>query len=79
MSAPQSAVTARNERINRRLHERVPVDCQVRLCWQETPGVGSEILYSLAGAAVTGQNPEIPTPIEEGTLGIPTAPVEVGA
>jgi len=26
MSAPQPAVTARNERINRRLHERVPIE-----------------------------------------------------
>jgi hypothetical protein len=43
MDAPQSAplqtrVTARNERINRRLHERVSIDCQVRLCWQDRQG-----------------------------------------
>ena len=43
MSAPQSAplqtrITARNERINRRLHERVPIDCQVRLRWQDRQG-----------------------------------------
>jgi PilZ domain len=37
MSAPQSALT-RNERINRRLHERVPINCQVRLCWQDRQG-----------------------------------------
>ena len=38
MSTPQSVVTARNERINRRLHERVSIDCQVRLCWQDRQG-----------------------------------------
>jgi hypothetical protein len=43
MSAPQSVplqqrFTAGNERINRRLHERVPIDCQVRLCWQDRQG-----------------------------------------
>ena len=38
MSAPQPAVTARNERINRRLHERVPIDSQVRLRWQDRQG-----------------------------------------
>jgi hypothetical protein len=38
MSAPQPALTTRDERINRRLHERVPVDCQVRLCWQDRQG-----------------------------------------
>jgi len=38
MSVPQSAPTARNERINRRLHERVPADCQVRLRWQDRQG-----------------------------------------
>jgi hypothetical protein len=43
MDAPQSAplqtrITARNERINRRLHERVSIDCQVRLCWQDRQG-----------------------------------------
>ena len=38
MSVPESAVIARNERINRRLHERVPIDCHVRLCWQDPQG-----------------------------------------
>jgi hypothetical protein len=38
MSAPQSAVTAMNERNNRRLHERVSIDCPVRLCWQDRQG-----------------------------------------
>ena len=43
MDAPQSAplqtrVTARNERINRRLHERVSIHCQVRLCWHDRQG-----------------------------------------
>ena len=43
MSLPQSLQsqirsTARKERINRRLHERISVDCQVRLCWQDRQG-----------------------------------------
>ena len=43
MSAPQSVplqtrFTDRNERINRRLQERVSIDCQVRLCWQDRQG-----------------------------------------
>ena len=43
MSQPQSVplqtrLTARNERINRRLQERISVDCQVRLCWQDRQG-----------------------------------------
>ena len=42
MDAPQSAPletrgTTRNERSNR-LHERVSIDCQVRLCWQDRQG-----------------------------------------
>ena len=38
MDAPQSVVTARNGRINRRRHERVSIDCRVRLCWQDRQG-----------------------------------------
>ena len=43
MSAPQSVplqtrFTNRNERTNRRLHERVSIDRQVRLCWQDRQG-----------------------------------------
>ena len=43
MGAPQSAplatrFNAMNERINRRLHERVSIDFQVRLCWQDRQG-----------------------------------------
>ena len=34
----QTRLTARNERINRRLQERISVDCQVRLCWQDRHG-----------------------------------------
>ncbi len=44
--------------------------------WLRTQGVGSEILYSVPEASVAGRNPEIPTPIEEGNLGIPTVPAE---
>src|SRR5260370_40321200 len=43
MSQPQSVplqtrLTARNERINRRLQDRISVDCLVRLCWQDRQG-----------------------------------------
>jgi len=43
MSLPQSVPfqtrsIARNERSNRRLQERISVDCQVRLCWQDRRG-----------------------------------------
>ena len=43
MNAPQSdplptRSAARNERINRRLHERVSIDYPVRLCWQDRQG-----------------------------------------
>jgi hypothetical protein len=43
MSLPQSVplqtrFTARNERANRRLQDRISVDCQVRLCWQDREG-----------------------------------------
>jgi hypothetical protein len=30
--------TPRTKRINRRLQERISVDCQVRLCWQDRQG-----------------------------------------
>jgi hypothetical protein len=43
MSLPQSVPfrtrsIARGERGNRRLHERISVNCQVRLCWQNRQG-----------------------------------------
>lgn len=34
----QTRAAPRNERSNRRLHERISVDCQVRLCWQDRQG-----------------------------------------
>jgi len=34
----QTRFTDRNERITRRLQERVSIDCQVRLCWQDRQG-----------------------------------------
>jgi hypothetical protein len=34
----QTRFTGRNERFNRRLQERISVDCQVRLCWQDRHG-----------------------------------------
>jgi len=46
MSVPQSVVAARTERINRRLHQRVPIDCQVRLCWQDRQG--NHVLHAQA-------------------------------
>lgn len=43
MSLPQSVPfqtrsTAGNEGINRRLNERVSIDCQVCLCWEDRQG-----------------------------------------
>ena len=34
----QTRSSAGNEPSNRRLHDRISVDCQVRLCWQDRQG-----------------------------------------
>jgi hypothetical protein len=39
LSVPfQTRSIAGNEPTNRRLHDRISVDCQVRLCWQDRQG-----------------------------------------
>ena len=72
MGAPQSAplatrFNARNERINRRLHERVSIDCQVCLCWEDRQG--DHVLCARAmDMSKFGMLVEAERPVEPGSV-----------